>query len=142
KRYGELWTAADQRWQEALKQAKEKKAVPPTALPDPDQEALRRVLYGPGSPTNLTPAEFEAARLIDRAARNQLTALQQRADVWKANSPAAPPRAMVLRDAPELQTPRVFLRGNPNSPGEAVPRQFLEVLAGDHRQPFRHGSGR
>src|SRR5208282_6885660 len=36
----------------------------------------------------------------------------------------------------------VLLRGNPNNPGEAVPRQFLRVLAGDQRKPFAKGSGR
>jgi len=36
----------------------------------------------------------------------------------------------------------VFRRGDPLKPGEAVPRQFLEVLAGPGRRPFAHGSGR
>src|SRR5207249_918801 len=30
----------------------------------------------------------------------------------------------------------------PNNPGPEVPRQFLAVLAGEQRQPFRDGSGR
>jgi hypothetical protein len=34
------------------------------------------------------------------------------------------------------------LRGNPNNRGDAVPRQFLQVLAGDKREPFKEGSGR
>jgi hypothetical protein len=38
--------------------------------------------------------------------------------------------------------PHVFLRGNPASPGEVVPRQFLEVIAGQERKPFTEGSGR
>ncbi|HTU90549.1 MAG TPA: DUF1553 domain-containing protein, partial [Gemmataceae bacterium] len=57
-------------------------------------------------------------------------------------APAAPPRAMVLIDKPAPETPHVFLRGNPNNPGPQVPRQFLEVVAGGKRQPFRQGSGR
>src|SRR5207249_1568486 len=61
---------------------------------------------------------------------------------WRANGAAAPPRAMVLQDAAVAYEPRVFGRGNPNNPGEAVPRQFLEVLAGKDRRPFRDGSGR
>jgi hypothetical protein len=36
----------------------------------------------------------------------------------------------------------VFLRGNPNNPGEEVPRQFLAVLTGENRKPFTKGSGR
>jgi hypothetical protein len=36
----------------------------------------------------------------------------------------------------------VLLRGNPNNPGPEVPRQFLSVLAGPKRKPFKKGSGR
>jgi len=36
----------------------------------------------------------------------------------------------------------VFLRGNANSRGPAVPRQFPEILAGPNRKPFKEGSGR
>ena len=49
---------------------------------------------------------------------------------------------MVLEDLPNPVTPHVLLRGNPNNRGEEVPRQFLEVLAGDKRKPFKDGSGR
>jgi hypothetical protein len=49
---------------------------------------------------------------------------------------------MALADNPQPQNARVFIRGNPNNPGDEVPRQFLEVLAGENRQPFMRGSGR
>ncbi len=49
---------------------------------------------------------------------------------------------MVLQDAAKPVNPHVFLRGNPSNPGPAVPRQFLGMLAGDKRQPFKEGSGR
>ena len=38
--------------------------------------------------------------------------------------------------------PVVFLRGNPGNRGPSVPRQFLEVVAGENRQPFKDGSSR
>src|SRR5262249_39186589 len=38
--------------------------------------------------------------------------------------------------------PRVFRRGSPSRLGEEVPRQFLEVISGPRREPFKHGSGR
>jgi cytochrome c553 len=78
----------------------------------------------------------------NRKFRDGLRALQSKVDKWQATAPAAPPRAMVLQDAPSPVTPHVFLRGNPNNRGPAVPRQFLEVVAGEKRQPFRQGSGR
>src|SRR5262249_35369589 len=49
---------------------------------------------------------------------------------------------VTVEDTPPPYEPRVFLRGTPNNPGEAVARQFLGVLAGPQRQPFRNGSGR
>ena len=54
----------------------------------------------------------------------------------------APPRAMVLTDIDPPHAPVIFKRGNPHQRGESVPRQFLEVLSGKDREPFRNGSGR
>jgi hypothetical protein len=78
----------------------------------------------------------------NRLFRDQLVALQKKVDAHKANSAGAPPRAMILTDLPAPREPRVFLRGNPNSFGPPVPRQFLAVVSGDTRQPFKDGSGR
>jgi hypothetical protein len=36
----------------------------------------------------------------------------------------------------------VFIRGNPKTPGELVPRRFLEALAGPERMAIKSGSGR
>src|SRR5207253_5758070 len=92
-----------------------------------------------------SPLHVEAKdvrKFFDRAARDKQRALQQQIDAFRANSPAAPPRAMVLVDTPTPQEPHVFLRGNPGNPGPAVPRQFLEILAPEERKPFVQGSGR
>jgi hypothetical protein len=80
--------------------------------------------------------------LPDRPSQAKLQELRKAVETWRATGPGAPPRAMVLEDAPAPYQPRVFLRGNPNNPGEPVPRQFLAVLAGGRRRPFEHGSGR
>ena len=78
----------------------------------------------------------------NRAIRDQLVALQKKVDAHQAESAGAPPRAMVMIDLPTPMQPHVFQRGNPGSPGPTVPRQFLAVLAGAQRQPFKEGSGR
>ena len=36
----------------------------------------------------------------------------------------------------------LLIRGNSNTPGEKVPRRFLEAIAGPKQQPIEHGSGR
>ena len=47
-----------------------------------------------------------------------------------------------LVDKPTPVEPHIFVRGNPASRGDRVPRQFLEVLGGKDRRPFENGSGR
>ena len=58
-------------------------------------------------------------------------------------SPGAPARAMLVKDKSSPTNPRVFIRGNKDTLGEAVPRRFLQVLSSSetHRK-FTGGSGR
>ncbi|MDA0203937.1 MAG: PSD1 and planctomycete cytochrome C domain-containing protein [Acidobacteria bacterium] len=49
--------------------------------------------------------------------------------------------AMSSMDA-DPQDIRIHLRGNHKNLGDVVPRQFLQVIAGEDQQPFRSGSGR
>jgi mono/diheme cytochrome c family protein len=78
----------------------------------------------------------------NRKARDELRKLQKKVDTLKVTHPGAPPQAMVLTDLAQPVDPVVFLRGNPNNHGPAVPRQFLEVLSRGERKPFTDGSGR
>ncbi|HZU39355.1 MAG TPA: PSD1 and planctomycete cytochrome C domain-containing protein, partial [Gemmataceae bacterium] len=128
-RYGKLFADVDGQWQKSHKE------------PTGPQQQVWQVLHGPDTPTNVPLRDIQPY-VLDRPARNVLTKLRNEIAHFKGTSPAAPPRAMILRDGPTPYEPRVFIRGNPGRPGPAVPRQFLEVLAGPHRQPFHHGSGR
>lgn len=90
-------------------------------------------------PSNITLANVESVFSgDDRGAYNSL--LQKR-DAVNATHPGAPARAMVLADGNPV-TPVIFKRGNPNMRGAEVPRQFLAVLSGPDRKPFKEGSGR
>lgn len=133
--YGEALAAVEKQWAEARQMT-----PPPERLPDAAQEELRQVLYGADSPVVLS-AEL-ASRLFNREARDHLTGLQRRVDEWVATSPAAPPRAMAMVDAPSPVEPHIFIRGNPARQGDRVPRRFLAVLSHGEREPFKHGSGR
>ena len=132
--YGELLAAVDKQWTEAraANSALEK-------LPDPAEE-LRQVLYGGDSPVALSGER--GPRLLDRDVQAHLTELKKKIEELEVNSPAAPPRAMALLDAPTPTEPHIFVRGNPDRSGEPVPRRFLQVLARGERQPFTQGSGR
>jgi hypothetical protein len=130
-------------WLQAARQAQTHKEIF-AALDGPEPAKAVQALIGPksfqakGEPLDL-PENLEP--FLDRAQRNRFRELQTQVDRWKATGPGAPPRAMVLVDAPRPNNPYVFLRGNPGNRGVSVPRQFLEVLSED-RKPFAQGSGR
>ncbi len=140
--YAQLLNRIESIWQDYARRAS-LNGTPANGLPDPDLEALRLVFHGPDAPPDvpLNPAG-DLALLPDRPSQETLKKLLGAVESWRATGPGAPPRAMVLVDAPNLYEPRVFLRGNPNRLGAPVPRRFLQALSGPDRPPFRDGSGR
>jgi hypothetical protein len=135
-RYDLLFAEVNRSWQALLKSDPKAKG-----LPDAAQERLRLVLYGPDSPCHIP----------DEPIANIEQYLPAKATValWKAQGDVdrhiiahqdTLPHATILVDRPKPSTPRVFVRGNPLTKGDAVPRQFLSLF-GDAR-PFAQGSGR
>jgi hypothetical protein len=144
--YGRLLADAHHQWL-ALKKEKPPAAgegaaaTPvPSALPDGAAEELRQVLYTEKAPTAVS--REDSRRYFDRATKNKMAELRREVDSFKANSPAAPPRAMVLNDAPQPTNPHILIRGNPGRPGKEVPRRFLQVLSSADATAFQKGSGR
>ncbi len=134
KLYGAVFDAVRGEWDTHKKGTPDAKG-----LPDEAAEQVRLILFGEGSPAVLTLDD--SRRLVGRDVRDKVTKLKKEIESLKATSPGAPPRAMVMRDG-GLHDPHVLIRGNPGRPGNKVPRQFLEVIAGSERKPFAKGSGR
>jgi hypothetical protein len=70
----------------------------------------------------------------------ELWKAQGEVDRYLLKNSTAPQHATILVDRPQPSTPRVLLRGNPLTKGDAVPRQFLSAFG--RQQPFTKGSGR
>jgi hypothetical protein len=139
KTYGKLFTTTDLAWQKQL----ERSDVAATRLEDDDAEALRQVLYGPGSPP-MVPQELGWGfldLLPDRPTQGEFKKLLGEVEKFTTSGAGAPPRAMALVDS-VLYEPVIFQRGNPNREGDSVPRRFLKLLSAKNRQPFETGSGR
>ena len=150
-RYAVLFETANAEWQ-----SKSNSDEPPAAstpapsvngsrpvLPDPDTEQLWSVLYGPQAPCEVPDQPIvHTETFFDSATCTNLWKLQGEVDRWIINSPNDAPHALILVDRPVPVEPRIFRRGNPLNPGDEVPRQFLSVLTGERRTPFRQGSGR
>ncbi len=107
---------------------------------DPHLDALRAALHGPAAPAD-APLELDWGFLSLFPDRGTQAEYQKLIKDVEAHVAKGPPRAMVLLDARRPYDPRVFVRGQPNHPGENVPRRFLAALDPDGK-PFATGSGR
>ncbi len=135
--YGQIFRDIEDQWQTA------QTSTSADRLPQASQELLRQELYGPGTPADLPP-ELDWGFLSlfpDRATQNEYKQLLKELEEWLVHPAEAPARAMVLFDHERPADARVFLRGNPNRPGEVVPRRFLTVLD-PTQSSFKTGSGR
>ncbi|HLJ09991.1 MAG TPA: DUF1549 and DUF1553 domain-containing protein [Planctomycetaceae bacterium] len=110
------------------------------AISDGARAELQKALLGDDGPAHLPQSMVR--QLLAPMVQMQLQQLGSEFDRIDARHPGAPLRAMVLYDNPQAQNARIFIRGNPNNPGDEAPRQFLHVLAGENRRPFTTGSGR
>jgi hypothetical protein len=103
-----------------------------------DNRFYTEVAGGKG-PLTLPADKPEAFYSAD--AQQQIAALKTQLEAIKSKAPPTPPYACaVAEDQPVDQ--RVFLRGNPESKGELVPKRFPEILAGEEQTPIAQGSGR
>ncbi len=92
-------------------------------------------------PVLLPPLPRDAIKdALSRPDRDRSRDLQKKVDSLNAGA-LSPPRAMAMADGP-IVNPHVFKRGNPGTPGDPVPRRFIDVLSGGNAQPFKNGSGR
>ena len=142
RRYSRLLNRTEVIWQDHARRAA-LNGTKAEGLPDAAHEELRRVFHGPDAPPEVpvNPAG-DLALLPDRPSQDTLKKLLGSVEQWRSTGPGAPPRAMTLEDVSSPEEPHVFLRGNPNRRGKAVPRRFPRVLAGEAAPPFRDGSGR
>ncbi len=138
-RYGRAFAAVDLHWQQALQAAVTRGSPAPPALQDPSEDEIRRFLFAEPGPASIPTEQIEI--LLNDKDQAHIQSLRRGITQLMA-TPGAPPHALVLEDLARADDPRVFLRGNPETPGESVPRRFLLCLAGGKREPFMRGSGR
>ena len=104
------------------------------------EKQLKELVANNDTPTHVTVANVTTFYNRDDTNKRQkvLRPVQQH----KAFARGNPPRAMVLAEKSQPYDPRIFIRGQAGRKGDHVPRQFLYVVAGPDRKPFKQGSGR
>src|SRR5207247_2795703 len=132
--YGKLLSGVDKKWNDAADKSK--------AL-SKDELELRQILYAEDSPSSVPAgAIVDLEWYFDETTRVEIGKLSSQVDKWILQATGAPPYAVILEDRTVQRNPRVFKQGKPINKGEEVPKQFLEILAGEQRKPFAKGSGR
>ncbi len=133
--YGRVLEETDELWRVALE-----RDASLQALDDGAREELREVLYGRDAPASMTLDDSEDLYQLD-----EHTDVRKRfADIERVflKADRAAPRAMVLVDRERPVEQRVFLRGDPVTPGERVDPRLPRLLAHVREEPFEDGSGR
>jgi len=103
----------------------------PAPLP-PEHDALLKVLWKDAkAPFFVT--ENDRAGLLNEAQKKQLAGMQTELDALSNNPPASGPVMPSIKGGG--QPMRVFVRGNPEKPGEPAPPGFLRALSGSNDQP-------
>ncbi|MFM7249113.1 MAG: DUF1553 domain-containing protein [Planctomycetaceae bacterium] len=102
---------------------------PPVAADEgTDVAALRARLVAGGTGFVVAPAEAMLLATIEEG--NERRRLLMEVTRHEADSPGAPPKAMVLRDDTTPTEAHVFVRGNPGRRGDQVGRRLPELLGG------------
>jgi hypothetical protein len=83
----------------------------------------------------------QVEKSLPAESRQKLASLRKELEQLKKALPAKYPVIHTLVEGKAPHNMKVLIRGNPETPGEEVPRRFLAVLGGEE-QPFSRGSGR
>ena len=125
----------------ALANAAEGSPPAPPVFAGPDADAVRELTSGDDAPFVLAKDQVEAH--LAAGPKDALKAKRAELETLKKD---APPMYAVVHSLAEGKGPasmKVFLRGNPATPGPEAPRRFLTVLEPEGTPPFATpGSGR
>lgn len=141
--YATLYHEFDQEWANrsvAARKPEQKQKQRP--FPIARREYLNS-FYSPHSPLVIPLHGYTVLKLFpDRKLQEKVKKLNAALDQARAQAPVELAQMMTLRDADHIIEPRVFKRGNPGSPGQAVTRKYLSFFNQISNEPFQQGSGR
>jgi len=127
-RYQELFSNAESAWRD-LKQSPDGKEA--KKLADEKLEPYRQLLHDKQGP--LASGE-QLEKHYPEEQLTQAKSLRQEIKTLKESMPELPRGMGVTED--EIQNARVNIRGNHVNLGDEVPRQFLQIVAGENQTPI------
>ncbi|MEQ9069745.1 MAG: hypothetical protein RLO18_23630, partial [Gimesia chilikensis] len=141
--YASLFKQIDQAWDTrivtAARPGQQKTSQP---FPEASTDVLN-AFYSPHSPLVMPLHGYTVLRLFpDRKQQQKVKELNDALDQARAAAPAELAQMLALQDAKQIIEPRVFKRGNPGMPAQAIPRRYLHFFDQVSGEPFTQGSGR
>jgi hypothetical protein len=105
-----------------------------------DRYFLWRDFFAPGGVFHFNEASI--GRFLGREMFAHLERLRGEVAAAKTALPPQYPFLHTLIDKEKIQKPKIYLRGNKQTPGDTIESAFLSVLAEGPPKPFAKGSGR
>jgi len=127
-RYRALFTRANDAWLAAVQSQRRR----PARLGNPDLEVLRQVLYAGNGAFGLAQAE----RLHPAGTAATVARLRSEAAELEKNAPQPLAMTLAVEEGRQIGNAKVHIRGNTQTLGDEVPRQFLRVIAGEKQTPI------
>jgi mono/diheme cytochrome c family protein len=124
----------------ALANAAEGSPPAPPVFGGPEADAIRELASSPDGLFALPKNQFE--RLLSSESKAALKGKRADLEKLKRDAPAKYPVVHALAEGAKPSDMRVFLRGNPATPGPEAKRGFLSVLASGSAAFATKGSGR
>ena len=111
-------------------------------FPQADEEAIRQISAADDSPLRF--ADRDVVDYFTQKDYDELRNKERKLVRLGLESLGTPPRAPIVSDSSRSYAQRVFVRGNPNVPGEPSHGGFLSVLSSKASEPaaFQAGQGR
>lgn len=139
RRYDGVFQKIRRQWEAECQSAQQDGLDPPPGFSHPAREEIRQEILGDGGLIDL--GDDEIRELLSEAEKTELDKLEMAVASWR-NSPGAPSMAHVFANGEDPGNPDIFLRGNPETPGEEVPRRFLQLIQGETRPEWPYATSR
>lgn len=141
--YEKLFKEIDQEWDHWIVEASKPGRETNQKQFAPQKRAYLQAFYSPDSPLVTPRHGYTILKLFpDRKLQKKVQELNAALDTARAGASIELAQMLSLQDAKQIIEPRVFKRGNPGMPAQAIPRRYLSFFDQVSDKPFTQGSGR
>jgi cytochrome c553 len=135
------WVESQKKFRARVRESAKDRVMPvkPRTFSRETDAFVFEVFYAENGPFAVSEQEEESALPPEGLAK--VRALRAELKQLEGTAPPEPPMACAVQEGDVVEQ-TVFIRGDYNSPGEAAPKTFPAIIAGEDQHPVESGSGR